>query len=138
MNETYFYAIDNYTLWFILQRKRQPIKANSKIKGSAIIRYLENKFTKQLDGKFLNDNSDAQAKLKEDSMELDQVLVDALKIADQNKDLNPFHHQYEVSSPSHTKVDINLDNHFSTNSPHLIIHRISPDAVYIDVYAKKR
>lgn len=72
-----------------------------------------------------------------DSLRLEKVLRDALKIANQNISKDKFIEKYEVSPdsiPMH--VEINLDYHFTKTNPHLIIRRSEPSAVYIDIYSK--
>lgn len=72
-----------------------------------------------------------------DSLRLDKVLQDALKIASQNMSRDRFIEKYEVfpdSTP--VSVEINLGYHFSKANPHLIIRRNEPSAIYIDIYSK--
>ncbi len=72
-----------------------------------------------------------------DSLRLDEVLKDALKIAKQNIGKNKFIKKYEVFPDSNpVSVEINLDYHFSKTNPHLIIRRIELGAIYIDIYSK--
>lgn len=72
-----------------------------------------------------------------DSIRLDKVLQDALKIANQNIGKNRFIKKYEVSPDSiPVGVEINLDYHFTKANPHLIIRRNDPSAIYIDIYSK--
>jgi hypothetical protein len=72
-----------------------------------------------------------------DSIRLEKVLQDALKIANQNILTDKFAKKYKVSPESiPVSVEINLDYHFTTTNPHLIIRRSEPNAVYIDIYAK--
>lgn len=72
-----------------------------------------------------------------DSIRLDKVLQDALKIANQNISKDKFIKKYEVSSDSiPVSVEINLDDHFTKTNPHLIIRRNEPNAIYIDIYTK--
>ena len=72
-----------------------------------------------------------------DSLRLDKVLQDALKIANQNIDKNKFIEKYEVTPDSiPVSVEINLDYHFTKTNPHLIIRRNEPSAIYIDIYTK--
>jgi len=72
-----------------------------------------------------------------DSLRLDKVLKDALKIATQNINKDRFYDKYEVmpdSIPVH--VEINSDYHFTKTNPHLIIRRNEPSATYINIYSK--
>jgi hypothetical protein len=72
-----------------------------------------------------------------DSLRLDKVLQDALKIANQNISKDRFIDRYEVSLDSiPISVEINLDYHFMKSNPHLIIRRKEPNAIYIDIYSK--
>ncbi|MEN9339599.1 MAG: hypothetical protein RIQ62_911 [Bacteroidota bacterium] len=72
-----------------------------------------------------------------DSLRLDKVLQDALKIANQNISKDRFIEKYEVSPDSiPVSVEINLDYHFTKSNPHLIIRRNEPTAIYIDIYSK--
>jgi len=72
-----------------------------------------------------------------DSVRLDKVLQDALKIANQNISKDRFIEKYEVSPDSIlVSVEINLDYHFTKTKSHLIIRRNEPSAIYIDIYSK--
>lgn len=85
-----------------------------------------------------------------DSLRLDKVLQDALKIANQNISKDKFFEKYIVSPDSVTvSVEIRLDHIFSKEKLHLLIRRVettenSPPIirenvasfVYIDVYSK--
>lgn len=72
-----------------------------------------------------------------DSLILDKVLQDALKIASQNFRKNRFIKKYEVAPDSNpVLVEINLDYHFTKTNPHLIIRREEPGTIYIDIYSK--
>jgi hypothetical protein len=72
-----------------------------------------------------------------DSIRLDKILQDALKIANQNFGKDRFVKKYEVSTDSiNVSVEINLDYYFTKASPHLIIRRDDPSAIYIDIYSK--
>lgn len=73
-----------------------------------------------------------------DSLRLEKVLQDALKIAYQNIDKNKFIEKYEVSPDNiPVGVEINLGYHFTKTTPHLIIRRNEPGAIYIDIYSKR-
>jgi len=72
-----------------------------------------------------------------DSIGLDKILQDALKIANQNIGKDRFIKKYEVSSDSiPVSVEINLDYHFTKSNSHLIIRRNEPSSIYIDIYSK--
>ncbi|MFN0293417.1 XAC2610-related protein [Pedobacter helvus] len=75
---------------------------------------------------------------KADSLRLDKVLQDALKIANQNIAKDRFVKKYEVMPDSiPVSVEINLDYHFTKTNPHLIIRRNEPSAIYIDIYSTR-
>ena len=72
-----------------------------------------------------------------DSLRLDKVLQDALKIANQNISKDTFIEKYEVLPDSiPVSIEINIGYHFTKTNPHLIIRRNEPNAVYIDIYSK--
>jgi hypothetical protein len=72
-----------------------------------------------------------------DSLRLDDVLQDALKLANQSIGKDKFVRKYEVSADSiPVSVEVNLDYHITKNNPHLIIRRSEPSAIYIDIYTK--
>lgn len=72
-----------------------------------------------------------------DSLRLDKVLQNALKIANQNISKNKFIVKYDVSPDSiPVSVEINLGYHFTKSNPHLMIRRNDPSAIFIDIYAK--
>ena len=72
-----------------------------------------------------------------DSIRLDKVLLDALKVANQSFGKVRFIKKYEVFPDSiPVSIEINLDYHFTKSNPHLIIRRNEPSAIYIDIYSK--
>ena len=72
-----------------------------------------------------------------DSLRIDNILQDALKIAYQNISKNKFIKEYKVLPDSiPITVEINLDYHFTRSSPHLIIKRNEPSVIYIDIFSK--
>ncbi len=74
-----------------------------------------------------------------DSIRLEKILKDALKIANQNFVKNKFNKKYDVLTDSiPVSVEINLDYYFTKVSPHLIIRRNDPSAIYIDIYSKSK
>lgn len=77
---------------------------------------------------------------KIDSLRLDKVLIDALKIATQNISEEKFQKEYEITVDNlyNVQVEIILDNHFDINYQHLIIRRHSPGPVNIDLYIKDK
>jgi hypothetical protein len=72
-----------------------------------------------------------------DTLKLDKILADALNIATQNQGKGTFYKEYEATldSENSVKIEINLDKHFSKLFPHLIIHRHSPNVIFIDIYS---
>lgn len=73
-----------------------------------------------------------------DSLRLNKVLQNALKIANQNVSKNKFVEKYDISPDSiPISVEINIDYHFSKMNPHLVIRRNDPSAIYIDIFSKK-
>jgi hypothetical protein len=74
-----------------------------------------------------------------DSIRLEKILKDAFKIANQNFVKNKFNKKYDVLTDSiPVSVEINLDYYFTKVSPHLIIRRNDPSAIYIDIYSKSK
>lgn len=73
-----------------------------------------------------------------DSLELKKMLDEALIDAASHTGQNKLHKKYEkiTESGDSVEVDINLDHHFTESSPHLIIHRGTPNTIYIDIYAR--
>lgn len=71
---------------------------------------------------------------KIDSLKYDKVLIDALRIARKNIGKNKFQKKYIVEP--RVEVEINVNNHFTNNYPHLIIRRHGINDVYIDIYSK--
>lgn len=75
---------------------------------------------------------------KKDSLKLEAILMNALKISNNNINKNKFFNEYEdkFEDENTVKVEINSDYHFTKNQPHLIIHRYAPNEVLIDIYSK--
>lgn len=75
---------------------------------------------------------------KVDSLRLDKVLNEALKVARQNFNNDKFKKQYEVflDDSSTVKVQMNSDYYFTNKYSHLIIRRKQPNNVFIDIYSK--
>ena len=73
-----------------------------------------------------------------DSISMDKVLKDALKIANQKIGKDKFLEKYYVvmtdSIPVSVEIDLNF--HFTKTTPHLIIRRIDPGTFYFDIYSK--
>lgn len=80
-----------------------------------------------------------RAKAILDSLKLDSVLQEAVKIAVQYAENKKFKRAYEVmlDSVENTIVEviIDLDHHFTKETAHLIIHRNDRNAVLIDIYS---
>ncbi|WP_153796192.1 XAC2610-related protein [Foetidibacter luteolus] len=79
-----------------------------------------------------------QEQEKLDSLRLEKILSDALKIAVQNIDKNKFYNSYEIfpDKLGAVKVEINLAYHFTETNPHLIIRRNESANTYIDIFSK--
>ncbi|MTH13953.1 hypothetical protein [Flavobacterium sp. LC2016-01] len=75
---------------------------------------------------------------KIDSLKLDKVLFDALKVATPEINQKKLEKKYNVrfDNEYNVQVEISIDNYFTKNNPHLIIRRLSPGNVYIDIYSK--
>lgn len=75
---------------------------------------------------------------KIDSLKLDKVLSDALRIASLEIKEDKFQKKYNVRPDNEydVQVEVNIDNYFSENNPHLIIRRTAPNNVYIDIFRK--
>lgn len=72
-----------------------------------------------------------------DSLKLDEVLRDGLKIANQNISKNHFFEKYEVFPDGiQVTVEISLDYHFTKTNPHLVVRRDEPNSLHIDIYSK--
>jgi hypothetical protein len=77
---------------------------------------------------------------KRDSLNDDNVLSKAIKIAEQHKAQNRFKENYVETMPDSSyqvEVEISSGFYFSGAVPHLIIRRSTPSDVYIDIYSKK-
>ncbi len=79
---------------------------------------------------------DKQEKI--DSLKLDTVLSNALRIATLEINQTKFEKKYKVRPDDEydIQVEINIDHYFSKNNSHLIIRRLGPDDLYIDIYSK--
>jgi len=75
---------------------------------------------------------------KTDSIRLDKVLSDALKIASLETKQKKFQKKYNVRPDNEydVQVEINIDDYFIKNNPQLIIRRFEPNNVHIDIYSK--
>jgi hypothetical protein len=76
---------------------------------------------------------------KIDSLNDDQVLSEAIKIAVQHKAQNRFKKTYVATMPDSSyqvEVDISSGFYFSNPFPHLIVRRTTPSSVYIDIFSK--
>lgn len=74
-----------------------------------------------------------------DSLNLDRILNNAIKIAEQNKDFDTFKKEYKEIMPDSSEVEVNVssDFYFTKKNPHLIIRRNTPVSIYIDIFSKK-
>jgi hypothetical protein len=86
---------------------------------------------------WLEKSSEIEENDNADSLRLDPILQEALKIANQNIYKEQFIKKYIVSSDSiSVSVEINLDYHFTRKNPHLIIRRNEPNTIFIDIYTR--
>ncbi len=77
---------------------------------------------------------------KTDSLNLDKFLNNAIKIANQNIDLDRFKKEYVETMPDSSyqvEVSVRSDFYFTKENPHLIIRRNTPSSIYIDIFSKK-
>jgi hypothetical protein len=75
-----------------------------------------------------------------DSLYLDKFLTNAMKIAEQYKEVNRFNEEYVETMPDSSyqvEVSISSDFYFTNKYPHLVIRRNTPNTIYIDVFSKK-
>ncbi|WP_123924565.1 MULTISPECIES: hypothetical protein [unclassified Flavobacterium] len=86
----------------------------------------------------LEKRAEIEKQEKIDSLKLDKILFDALKIATQEINKKKFQKKYKVRPDNEydVEVEINIDCYFAKNNPHLIIRRLEPNNVYIDIYSK--
>lgn len=73
-----------------------------------------------------------------DSLALDKILRDALKVAKEHGGTDRFRKSYAVWVPDslyEVAVDVHSDFHFAPEIPHLMIRRNTPKAVHIDIYS---
>lgn len=77
---------------------------------------------------------------KIDSINLAIFLKNAIKIAEQNIDLDRFNKEYVETMPDSSyqvEVRVRSDFYFTKENPHLIIRRKTPGSIYIDIFSKK-
>lgn len=86
----------------------------------------------------LEKKAEIEKQEKIDSLKLDKILFNALKIATQEINQKKFQKKYKVRPDNEydVEVEINIDCYFAKNNPHLIIRRLEPNNVYIDIYSK--
>lgn len=86
----------------------------------------------------LEQRAEIEKQDKIDSIKLDKVLSDALKIAIPEINQKKFEKKYTVSlgNENDVQVKLNIDNFFSKDNSHLIIRRYSPGEVNINIYSK--
>ncbi|WPO77010.1 XAC2610-related protein [Flavobacterium sp. KACC 22761] len=87
----------------------------------------------------LEKRAEIEKQEKIDSIKLDGVLSDALKIVIKEVNQKKLEKKYNVrlDNENDIQVELNIDDFFTKNSPHLIIRRLSPGNVYIDIYSKE-
>ncbi|SHH25900.1 hypothetical protein SAMN05443663_106221 [Flavobacterium defluvii] len=88
----------------------------------------------------LEKKAEIEKQEKIDSLKLDKVLSDALKIASLEIKQKKFQKKYIVRPDKEydVQVEINIDDFFTKNNPQLIIRRLEPNHVHIDIYSKDR
>ncbi len=76
---------------------------------------------------------------KIDSIRLENILIEAIKISNKNIDKDTFQTEYEITPDTEyrAKVKIKLGYYFSDLFSHLIIRREVPGSVLFDIYAKQ-
>lgn len=86
----------------------------------------------------LEKRAEIEKEEKIDSIRLDKVLSDALKIASLEIKQKKFQKKYKVRPDNEydVQVEINIDDYFIKNEPQLIIRRLEPNNVHIDIYSK--
>lgn len=109
-------------------------KSNEKKKDAVIKRGTAPKTFVETEEDRLKREKRINEELRVDSLAFEKVLTDALEIASENNDKNNFQKKYKTSSD--IEVEMNLDHHFTTDFPHLIIHRYGENDIYIDIYSK--
>lgn len=109
-------------------------KSNEKKKDAVIKKDSTPKTFVETEKERLEREKKITEELRVDSLAFDKVLTDALEIASENNAKNNFQKKNKTSSD--IEVEINLDNHFTKEFPHLIIHRTGESDVYIDIYSK--
>ncbi len=75
-----------------------------------------------------------------DSIALDKILQDALKVAGEHGGSDRFRETLAVWMPDslyETEVDVHSDFHFSKEKPHVLIRRSTPGAIHIDIYSRE-
>jgi hypothetical protein len=99
--------------------------------------------TKTFVGNKEKERMEKQKQIKEqerlDSLNDDEVLSGAIKIAEQHKAQNRFKKNYVATMPDSSyqvEVEVSSDFYFSSRFPHLIIKRKTPSSVYIDIFSK--
>lgn len=99
---------------------------------------LTTKTFEQKEKERLDKRAEIEKQERIDSLKLDNVLSDALRIANQDIGKDRFQKKYTVKTDQDydIEVEMNLDNHFTKNYPHLIIWRHGQNNVCIDIYSK--
>ena len=91
------------------------------------------------DKKHLIENREIEKQEYLDSIKLDKILLDALKISNQNIKKKAFVNSFEdLIDGKKIRTEINLNNHFSDSTSHLIIKRHYLSTLYIDIYLKDK
>lgn len=96
------------------------------------------KIFEQREKERLEKRAEIEKEEKKDSIRLDKVLSEALKIATLEIHQKKFQKKYKVRPDNEydVQVEININDYFTKNDPHLIIRRLEPNNLYIDIYSK--
>ncbi len=132
MRTTLFILTIGFLTTFLSCRQLKDQKATAVVPPDTLQPSIDNKEKERL-----KKRREIEVQDYTDSVRLDKILQDALKIANQNIDKDRFVKKYEVFPDSiPISVEINLEYYFTKSNPHLIIRRNEPSAVYIDIYSK--
>jgi hypothetical protein len=74
-----------------------------------------------------------------DSLNNTKILDEAIKLAEQYKEIDRFKKSYVSTMPDSSYqvgVELSSDFYFTKQYPHLIIRRMSPGSVYVDIFSK--
>lgn len=120
-------------VWLFSCGQQNDTKKTSAVRDTLQIN-LDKKERKRLEKR-----KEIEEQNKIDSINLDKILQDAIKIAEQNKDLNRFKKEYVETMPDSSyqvTVSISSGYYFTKENPHIIIRRNTPGSIYIDIFSK--